>query len=203
MGDPPLGAPERWKGHRPGGVSGGGGGRSTVGGPERWKGHRPGGCEWRRRWEIHRSGRQNGGRVTAPGETHGFDSVCRVTSLVELRVLEGPNLYFPRAAIKLTLDITGLASAPTATAERLGRRIGLAGARPGEPDTGFRQRFALRAVARLVRAIAHESGTLRLAVRGPADQRPARRRGRLPVATPRARAGDGACGGRGAGRRPG
>jgi cyanophycin synthetase len=88
-----------------------------------------------------------------------------VTSLVELRVLEGPNLYFPRAAIKLTLDITGLASAPSTTAERLARRIGLAGARPGEPGTGFRQRFALRAVARLVRAIAHESGTVRLAVR--------------------------------------
>jgi cyanophycin synthetase len=88
-----------------------------------------------------------------------------VTSLRELRVLEGPNLYFPRAAIKLTLDITSLASAPTATVERLARRIGLTGARPGEPDTGFRQRFALRAVARLVRAIAHESGTRRLAVR--------------------------------------
>jgi cyanophycin synthetase len=88
-----------------------------------------------------------------------------VTSLVELRVLEGPNLYFPRASIKLTLDITGLASAPTATAERLARRIGLPNARPGEPDTGFRQRFALRAVARLVRSIAHESGTQRLAVR--------------------------------------
>jgi cyanophycin synthetase len=88
-----------------------------------------------------------------------------VTSLIELRVLEGPNLYFPRAAIKLTVDITGLASAPTSTAERLARRIGLEAARPGEPDTGFRQRFALRAVARLVRAIAHESGTVRLAVR--------------------------------------
>ena len=88
-----------------------------------------------------------------------------MTSLIELRVLEGPNLYFPRAAIKLTLDITGLASAPTETAERLARRIGLTGARPGEPDTGFRQRFALRAVARLVRAIAHESGSVRLAVR--------------------------------------
>jgi cyanophycin synthetase len=88
-----------------------------------------------------------------------------VTSLVELRVLEGPNLYFPRASVKLTLDISGLASASTATAERLARRIGLPGARPGEPDTGFRQRFALRAVARLVRAIAHESGTSRLAVR--------------------------------------
>ncbi len=88
-----------------------------------------------------------------------------MTSLIELRVLEGPNLYFPRAAIKLTLDISPLASAPTATAERLARRIGLPGARPGEPDTGFRQRFALRAVARLVRAIAHESGAVRLAVR--------------------------------------
>jgi cyanophycin synthetase len=88
-----------------------------------------------------------------------------VTSLIELRVLEGPNLYFPRAAIKLTVDITGLASAPTSTAERLARRIGLGAAQPGEPDTGFRQRFALRAVARLVRAIAHESGTVRLAVR--------------------------------------
>ena len=37
-----------------------------------------------------------------------------MTSLIELRVLEGPNLYFPRAAIKLTLDISPLASAPTA-----------------------------------------------------------------------------------------
>jgi cyanophycin synthetase len=88
-----------------------------------------------------------------------------VTSLVELRVLEGPNLYFPRAAVKLTLDISGLASASTPSVQRLARRVGLAGARPGEPDSGFRQRFALRAVARLVREIARESGTSRLAVR--------------------------------------
>jgi cyanophycin synthetase len=88
-----------------------------------------------------------------------------VTSLVELRVLEGPNLYFPRAAVKLTLDITALASLPTDTALRFARRIGLKGARPGEPDTGFRQRFAARAVARLVRTLATESGTARLAVR--------------------------------------
>ncbi len=88
-----------------------------------------------------------------------------MTSLLELRVLEGPNLYFPRAAIKLTLDITPLASAPTMTATRLARRIGLANALPGEPDTGFRQRFAVRAVTRLVQAVAHESGTSRLAVR--------------------------------------
>ncbi|MGZ5400261.1 MAG: Mur ligase family protein [Nocardioides sp.] len=88
-----------------------------------------------------------------------------MTSLVELRVLEGPNLYFPRAAIKLTLDISALASVPTETALRFSRRIGLKGARPGKPDTGFRQRFAVRAVARLVRTLAAEGGTARLAVR--------------------------------------
>ncbi len=88
-----------------------------------------------------------------------------MTSLVELRVLEGPNLYFPRAAIKLTLDLGNLGEAPVETSRRLARRIGLRNARPGEPGTGFRQRFALRAVERLVRAVAAESGTTRLAVR--------------------------------------
>ena len=56
------------------------------------------------------------------------------SSLVELRVLEGPNLYFPRAAIKLTLDITGLSAASEATAARFAQRIGLRNARPGAPD---------------------------------------------------------------------
>ena len=84
---------------------------------------------------------------------------------MELRVLEGPNLYFPRAAIKLTLDVSGLSDVPTSTAQGLATRIGLVRARPGEPGTGFRQRFAIRAVARLVRAVAAEVGTTRLAVR--------------------------------------
>ncbi|WP_309648326.1 Mur ligase family protein [Nocardioides sp.] len=88
-----------------------------------------------------------------------------MTSLVELRVLEGPNLYFPRAAIKLTLDVSGLAAASDATALRFATRIGLKNARPGSPESGFRQRFALRAVGRLVRAVAGEGGTPRLAVR--------------------------------------
>ena len=88
-----------------------------------------------------------------------------MTSLVELRVLEGPNLYFPRAAVKLTLDIGVLAAVSDQTASRLARRIGLKNARPGAAESGFRQRFATRAVARLVRAIAAESGTARLALR--------------------------------------
>ncbi|WP_246456151.1 hypothetical protein [Nocardioides mesophilus] len=87
------------------------------------------------------------------------------TALVELRVLEGPNLYFPRAAIKLTLDLSALIDAPDERVRRLAARIGLTRVRPGAPGSGFRQRFAARAVARLVRQVAVESGTTRLAVR--------------------------------------
>ena len=87
------------------------------------------------------------------------------SSLLELRVLEGPNLYFPRAAIKLTLDVSGLVDASEDTARRFSTRIGLKNARPGAPGSGFRSRFALRAVGRLVRAVAQESGTSRLGVR--------------------------------------
>jgi cyanophycin synthetase len=86
-------------------------------------------------------------------------------ALVELRVLEGPNLYFTRAAIKLTLDLTALIEAPEEHALRFAGRIGLKRARPGKPGSGFRQRFAARAVARLVRQVAAEAGTTRLGVR--------------------------------------
>ncbi|WP_307853862.1 Mur ligase family protein [Nocardioides palaemonis] len=88
-----------------------------------------------------------------------------MTSLVELRILEGPNLYFPRAAVKLTLDVSVISDASDEAALRFARRIGLRTTRPGAPGSGFRQRFALRAVERLVRAIAGEAGTRRLAVR--------------------------------------
>jgi len=87
------------------------------------------------------------------------------SSLVELRVLDGPNLYFPRAAVKLTLDLSRLEAIGVEEAARFARRIGLANARPGDPGTGFRQRFAARAVARLVRQIATEAGVTRLGVR--------------------------------------
>jgi cyanophycin synthetase len=88
-----------------------------------------------------------------------------VTSLIELRVLEGPNLYFPKAAVKVTLDLTSLLDADEEAAQRFARRIGLSNVRPSKPGSGFRQRFAARAIARLVRQIAAEVGTHRLAVR--------------------------------------
>jgi cyanophycin synthetase len=101
-------------------------------------------------------------------------------ALVELRVLDGPNLYFGRAAIKLTLDLTPLMSASDQAARSFATRIGLSNARPGAPHTGFRQRFAARAVTRLVRQVAAEAGTHRLAVR----VRPLADHDRLVVAYP-------------------
>ena len=46
-----------------------------------------------------------------------------MTSLVELRILEGPNLYFPRAAVKLTLDVSVIVEASEETALRLSKLL--------------------------------------------------------------------------------
>ncbi len=103
--------------------------------------------------------------VTRPPDVVRPEPAEAPSALVELRMLEGPNLYFPRAAVKLTLDLTALVEAPDETVLRFARRIGLVSVRPGVPGSGFRQRFAARAVARLVRQVAAEVGTHRLAVR--------------------------------------
>jgi cyanophycin synthetase len=86
-------------------------------------------------------------------------------SLVELRVLEGANLYFPRPAVKLTLDLSSLLSLDDDDARKVAQQLALPAARPGAAGTGLRQRFAARVVARLVRRVAEQSGTTRLAVR--------------------------------------
>jgi cyanophycin synthetase len=87
------------------------------------------------------------------------------SALVELRVLDGANLYFPRPAVKLTLDLTRLLAMEQPLAREVAAQIGLRGARPGAAGTALRQRFAARLVATLVRRVAAESGTTRLAVR--------------------------------------
>ena len=87
------------------------------------------------------------------------------TSLVELRVLDGANLYFSRAAVKLTLDVSALADAPAPAAKTYAQAIGLGTTRPGRIGSGFRQRFAIRVVGHVVRRIAREAGIGRIGVR--------------------------------------
>lgn len=86
-------------------------------------------------------------------------------SLVDVRLLDGPNLYFPRPAAKLTLDLTELMALPVAAACDLGTELGLGTTRPGAPGTVFRQRFAIRLLTQIVRRIARAAGVTRLAVR--------------------------------------
>jgi cyanophycin synthetase len=85
--------------------------------------------------------------------------------VTEVRVLEGPNLYFPRPAIKIVADCPGYLRADDATLRAIGRRLGLRSVRPGAPDSEQRQRAVMRLVAQAVRRIAAESGTTRLGVR--------------------------------------
>ena len=95
-----------------------------------------------------------------------------MSSLLELRVLEGPNLYFPRAAVKLTLDVGTLANASEDDVRRVGEGLGIRAIRAGAPSSGFRQRAISRLVIRLVRRIAAEAGTTRLGVRVRTTSRP-------------------------------
>ena len=86
-------------------------------------------------------------------------------SLVEVRLLDGPNLYFPRPAAKVTLDLTELLGLPAAAARDLGAELGLGTTRPGAAGSVFRQRFAIRLVTQVVRRLARAAGATRLAVR--------------------------------------
>ncbi|MCW2809708.1 MAG: putative ligase, partial [Friedmanniella sp.] len=86
-------------------------------------------------------------------------------SLTEVRLLDGPNLYFPRPAAKVSLDLTALLDLTDEQAQNLVATLELGRARPGAAGSVFRQRFAGRVVAQLVRRLARAGGVSRLAVR--------------------------------------
>jgi cyanophycin synthetase len=81
--------------------------------------------------------------------------------VVELRVLDGPNLYFTRPAVKLTLDMAGFRAATEERAVRLASGAGMSGRRPdpGGPSTNQRMRFVVRLASHVTRSLAAASGT--------------------------------------------
>src|ERR671918_685469 len=100
--------------------------------------------------------------------------------VVELRVLEGPNLYFTRPAIKLTLAVPGWLTANEDRAAELARRMGLpSSARPGAPRSEHRRRFVARLAAHVTRSLAGAAGS-RIGVRS----RPGAEPERIVVAYP-------------------
>ncbi len=89
---------------------------------------------------------------------------------VEVRVLDGPNLYFPRPALKLTLEVPGWLRAGGGTVARVQRALDVPGD-PGAPGSEQRVRTTARIAVSLTRRLAAEAGVTRLAVRarpGPA-----------------------------------
>jgi cyanophycin synthetase len=103
--------------------------------------------------------------------------------LVELRVLDGPNLYFPRPAVKLTIAVGGWLDVPEERLAATLERVGATG-RPGRAGSDQRGRTIARLAARLTWRLATASG-VRLAVRS----RPGPEREQVVVAFPWRRRG--------------
>ena len=103
--------------------------------------------------------------------------------LVELRVLDGPNLYFPRPAVKLTIAVGGWLDVPEERLETALERVGATG-RPGRPGSDQRRRTISRVAARVTWRLATTS-RVRLAVRS----RPGPERDQVVVAFPWRRRG--------------
>ncbi|WP_265446611.1 tetratricopeptide repeat protein [Flexivirga meconopsidis] len=86
-------------------------------------------------------------------------------SVTEVRVLEGPNLYFTRPAAKITVEVPGYLSGDSEQLRALGRSLGVRRSDPGDAGTETRRRFVLRLVERAVRLLVRETGASRLGVR--------------------------------------
>ncbi|GAA2477102.1 tetratricopeptide repeat protein [Terrabacter carboxydivorans] len=88
----------------------------------------------------------------------------------EVRVLDGPNLYFARPTIKVILHVPGYLDLKRTDAEALARRLGMRSARPGKRGTALRQRFVMRVIRTVTRRVGTEIGAGRLGVRVRAGQ---------------------------------
>jgi cyanophycin synthetase len=87
-------------------------------------------------------------------------------TVVELRVLDGPNLYFTRPAIKLTLAIAPWLALSQGRAHQLTRRVGFTPvAVAGAPNSDQRRRYVARFAVHVARLLADATAT-QLAVRG-------------------------------------
>src|SRR6478735_1273810 len=103
-------------------------------------------------------------------EADGVPVPVEAVRVDEVRVLDGPNLYFARPAIKVILHVPGYLELRRTEAEALARRIGLRSARPGKRGTALRQRFVMRVLRTVMRRIGTEIGAGRLGVRVRAGQ---------------------------------
>src|SRR4051794_22531507 len=114
------------------------------------------------------------GTQSSPLTTTDPEAVSQVRAddvrVDEVRVLDGPNLYFSRPAIKVILHVPGYLELKRTDAEALARRLGMRSARPGKRGTALRQRFVMRVIRTVTRRVGTEIGAGRLGVRVRAGQ---------------------------------
>ena len=104
--------------------------------------------------------------MTSAAESTVSESAVRPgVTVAEVRVLDGPNLYFTRPAVKVSLAVPGYLLLERREASDLARRLGLGSSRPGAPGSAQRQRFVLRLASHVVRRVAKGIGINRLGVR--------------------------------------
>ena len=106
-------------------------------------------------------------------------------TLVELRLLDGPNLYFPRAAAKVVLDLGPVLVLPEADLLARAAAWGERPPRAGAPGSEVRARVVARLLVGVTRRLASTAGVDRLAVRARSGPEP----GQLTVAFPWRRRG--------------
>ena len=94
-----------------------------------------------------------------------LSAMTSAVEITEVRVLEGPNLYFPRPAGKITIELPGYFDVDTERLQRVGGQLHLRRRAPGAPGSAVRQQYVMSLVERVVRLIARETGTARLGVR--------------------------------------
>ena len=113
-------------------------------------------------------------------QAHDHDARTTVVAL-DVRLLDGPNLYFPRAALKVSLAMPGYAELSAARARALARGLGVRQpGRPGPKGSETRQRFLMRVLTHCLRGIALDAGVKKLAVR----TRPGSRLDEIVIAVP-------------------
>ncbi|WP_256839976.1 tetratricopeptide repeat protein [Ornithinimicrobium faecis] len=85
--------------------------------------------------------------------------------VTEVRLLEGPNLYFARPAVKVSLSLPGYQRLDAESATSIAAVVGLRRAVPGKPGTEQRQRFLSRLAGTVLRRIS-DAVPSRVGVRG-------------------------------------
>ncbi|KNX37200.1 tetratricopeptide repeat protein [Luteipulveratus halotolerans] len=83
----------------------------------------------------------------------------------EIRLLEGPNLYFTRPAVKVSLRLGGLLDLDDTVLAERATALRLRAGSPGPAGSEARQRHLLRLVEKVLRRLAQAGGTTRLGVR--------------------------------------